>query len=619
MFLHSVERSKIFTEFSPDEQEKFFGLKGKKVSYHIDTLYYAVHLVDDETDSASAGIESLICCLAELKERKQANPEGDFEFCGLSVAPTSFSIYQYHLSLKENFDIFIAKNIPNNDTPRVCVQLRSRMLVLDGVAKAVEKSFDYVQIILNSFGLVIKNAIENRIDYAFHTNLIQSSIDYFSDEYLISHLKSKLRLFHKIGNISDTVEINTFQLGDRKSNNVFFRAYNKTREVIEKNYKAFFFDIWLKENLINQYDFFVLNVAFENRSFNTGLLLGRMKWYLEYGKDQVLKDELKELINSCYVNADNAPQIEKKLKGLLPDVTIITNIEFQTKRRFYVSCESFMEEMIFRYEGKPELQRIYKVLSCQREICDYLTTNTVCFVENKGKRSEKMTDWWKRINSCKIKWTSPAILELHREYDRHADLKRSVRRLKNCIAQFNILNRNSLAPSSFIEDISDALSYFNDNDFYGFASSPGGLPPAFRDFEYPEIQARKTRQYTGIIKEKTENKKEETEEGKIKMKVIVKTAEPREGISKTTNQPYNFTSALVLYDDGETADHITIDSTVCDPKKIKPGMRAEMRVSTDRRRVLVFEPIEQVGEDEQPVGAPSQGKVNKPGETPGNK
>ncbi len=613
MFLHSVERSKIFTEFSPEEQEKYFGIKGKKVSYHIDTLYYAVHLADDETDNESAGINNLIRCLADLKEKKQANPESELDFCGLTVAPTSFSIYQYHILLKENFDIFIAKNIPNNDTPRVCVQLRSRMLVLDGVSKAIEKSFEYVQIMLDTFGLAIKKVIENRIDYAFHTNLIQSSIEYFSDDYLIEHLKSKLRLFHKIGNISDTVEINTFQLGDRGSNNVFFRAYNKTREVIEKNYKAFFFDIWLKDKLISEYDFFVLNVAFENRSFTTGLLLGRMKWYLLYGKDEQLKDELKKLIESCYVNADNAPQIEKKLKGLLPDITIIMNIEFQTKRRFYVSCENFIDEIIFNYEGKPELSRLYKVLSCQREICDYLTTNTVSFVENKGKRSEKMTDWWKRINSCKIKYTHKAVLDLYREYDRHADLRRSVRRLKSCIAQFNILHRNSLEPSTFVADVSDVLAYFNDNDFYGFATSPGGLPPAFIDQEYPEIQARKTRQYIGIIK--TENGNEKIEEGKIKMKVIVKKAELREGTSKTTNQPYRFTSALVLFDDGVTADTLTIDEKVCDPKRIKDGMRAEMYLSPDKKRVLIFEPIES-SSGEQPS---DNSASNKTGGSSGNK
>ena len=226
-----------------------------------------------------------------------------------------------------------------------------------------------------------------------------------------------------------------------------------------------------------------------------------------------------------------------------------------------------------------------------------------------------MTDWWKRIHSCKIKWTSPAILELHRNFDRHADLKRSVRRLKNCIAQFNILNRNSLAPSTFVEDVQDALSYLNDNDFYGFSPSPLGLPPAFRDFEYPEIQARKARQYNGIIKEKTENEDEKIEEGKIKMKVIVKRAELREGTSKTTGQPYRFTSALVLYDDGETADNITIDESVCDPSKIKTGMRADMRLSTDRKRVLVFEPIE----FEETVPQASGGNVNKPGGNSGNK
>ena len=164
-----------------------------------------------------------------------------------------------------------------------------------------------------------------------------------------------------------------------------------------------------------------------------------------------------------------------------------------------------MNQFTYEYKGTHlELTRLMKVLSFQREFCDYLTLKTVCFVENKEKASSKenMCDWWKRIHTCKIDYTNPSILEVYRSYDRKSDMKRSVRRLKSCIAQFNILNKNSTEHRSFDEDCRDMLSYLNDNDFYGFAPDSSGVCPIMRDEEYDHIQIRKARQYRGIIKEK---------------------------------------------------------------------------------------------------------------------
>lgn len=507
----NVQRAQIFNEFSFEEQKKYFALKEKKVTHHIDTLYYSVSIKDDVVDNKDAGVIGLCGMLAEAKEKKQLDPSLELDFFGLDVSVTGFSIYQYHLLLNENFDIFIAKNIPNEETPRVCVQLRSRMLVLDGVCKAIEKSYYCVKEILGAFGLEPGEVRENRIDYAFHTNIIQNSIDYFSDEYLLQHLKSQMRLFHKIGNISDTVEINTLQLGNRKSNNIFFRAYNKTREVIEKNYKSFFFDKWLDDGLINQYDYYVLNKAFEKKSFKMGLAIGRMEWYIEFGKNEALKTEFNSLIESCYVNSDNLDAVEKKIKGVLPKVTIVTNIEFQTKRRFYTSCEQFIKDHVFEFKGDAELYRLYKILSLQREFCDYLTSKAVCFVDNKGQKSEKMSAWWQAVHRCKIEYCLPSVLELYRDKDRAADVRRSKRKLMNCIAQYNILLKNDIGERTFSEDASDALAYLNDNDFYGFANSPNGQAPIIYNSEYEYIQKRKARQYRGVIKEKNEKEEEENE------------------------------------------------------------------------------------------------------------
>ncbi|MBP3494923.1 MAG: hypothetical protein J6K52_01830 [Clostridia bacterium] len=499
----------MFNEFSPEEQLEWFDLNNKSVEHHVDSFYYSVNIKDDKCDNEDPGIVCLVRALEELKKRKRDNLSEVIEFCGLEVHPTGFSIYQYHLQLRECFDVFICDNIMNEDTPRICVQLRTRMLIYDGEFKAIEKSYEYVKLIADTFGLQVYSTLENRIDYAFHTNLIQRSTDYLSTEYLREHLTSKLKLFHIIGVISDDVDINTLQLGNRKSNSIFLRIYNKSREVIEQNYKSFFIERWYEKKLISKYDRYVYRRAFELKSYVTGVLIGRCEWYIQYGKSEETKDMLKELIRQCYKNSDNAPQIEKKIKGLLPPVTVINNVEFQTKRKFYASCEKSIDENIFKFRGEPELRRLYKILYLKKEFLNYLTEKTVCFVDNKGTRKESMTDWWKRIHSCKIKYTDPAILKMYREFERNSDLKRCKKRILAGIAQYCAIKNDNLDERSYQEDICDMLSELNDNDVHevDVALKEGKLP-YMHNFQYSVIQSRASRQLKGIINQKEKNGKE---------------------------------------------------------------------------------------------------------------
>ena len=511
-FLRGVPRCKIFKEFSPAEREEYFSLCEKKVSHHIDSFYYSCFLWADDTDTKKEEITFLLNRLEILKQKKLAYPSEELEYCGLDVMTSSFSIYQYHLQMPEEFDIFIAKNIPNADTPRICVQLRSRMLVLEGEDKAIKRSFAYVEQLLDIFNLKAWKVLENRIDFAYHTNLIQSISKYITVEKMKNKLISQARLFSLWGKVGKDIEIDTFSLGNRRSNNVFFRLYNKTREVIEKNYKSFFFQRWLDERLISNYDFFCLNVAFEAGSYVSGLLKGRIEWYLKYGKNTELKEELRALLTKCYEKSDNLDYIKEKLKGVLPEVTLVTNCEFQCKRKFFTSCDKFMQEHYFEFDGIQELYRLFKILHLRREFMDYLTLDAVCFVEDKQAKEKKLCDWWKRIHTCEIKGYDNKILDLYRTHDRQADKNRARRKLLSSIAYFNILNKNSLEEREFVEDCSDVLSVLNDNDFYGFASSDEGVSPRFFVPDYRGIQVRKARQNKSIIKNLNENEMKEENE-----------------------------------------------------------------------------------------------------------
>ena len=499
------ERYSVLSEFTPEERKHWFSLKDKGVLPHIDTLYYTVSISGDSNENDSQGLKELISELSRLKKQKMTNPAENVVFCDLEVMPTGFSIYEFQLRLNETFDIFIGRYLPNPSTPRVVVQLRSRSLVLDGVSGAILRSYAAVKILFDTFGLTVGEVRENRIDYAYHTNLIQNPYRFFADDRLLRHLRTNFGIGQKVFRFGKDIRLDYFALGQKKSNAIFFRCYNKSQEVVEKNYKPFFIERWLENGLISQYDAYVYRCAYELHSYRTGLLVGRMRWYIEHGKDGELRERFQQDLDTGYVNSDNNEFLEKELSSVLPPVTLIMNVEFQTKRRFYASVgEQFLRGMVYRYDGDPALEKLMKLVSLSPEFLEYLTRETICFVADRndedGKGKDRvMCDWWRRIHSCRIPFTDKVTLDLWREYDRKTDIVRSRSLLQSAIARYSIISRQSLDSRSFAEDVSDVLCSLNDNDFYGFATDKDGMPVRLVSHGYDTIQRRKARQYRGVI------------------------------------------------------------------------------------------------------------------------
>lgn len=493
-----VESSEIYNEFSSEEREQYFGLNYKAVRSHVDTLYYFVRISGDMVDIQDDRFLTMLSELDYLKSQKKSDYSAMVDFHGLSVEATGYSIYEYRLCYPEMFDIFISSYIPNDQTPRIVVQLRTRSLVLEGPYDAVRNSLKYVKMILEEYDLDISLIDVNRVDYAYHTNLIQSPIKYFSDERLKENLCSTMRKYMKVGTIGEELTLETLSLGQRKSNNIFFRAYDKTCEVVEKAYKSFFIEKWKEDRLISEYDYYVLMYAYKMNSYVAGVLLGKMNWYLEYGKNENLKREFRELIDKYYVGSDNNDQLRKKLHGVLPDITLIMNIEFQTKRKFYMEIEKSLESVPL-LDCEPELRKVFSVIAYRAAIQKYLTTETVCWVEDRNGKEKKPLDWWKRIQQCKIE-SEGEYAALVRKRDLNSDIRKTERKLKQTLAHLQIIRNRSTEVKLFHEDICDVLCYLNDNDFYGFNVRPGGEDFRMKDKDYGEIRLRKARQDRGLIK-----------------------------------------------------------------------------------------------------------------------
>ncbi len=508
MQILSDTRYSALRDFSAEERKHWFSMKAHAVLPHIDTLYYTVSISGDSNENESPGLKDLISELSRLKKRKATNPAENVPFMDLEVMPTGFSIYEFRLSLNETFDIFIGRYLPNPSTPRVVVQLRSRSLVLDGVSGAILRSYAAVRVIFDTFGLTVGEVRENRIDYAYHTNLIQNPYRFFADDRLLRHLRTNFGIGQKVFRFGKDIRLDYFALGQKKSNCVFFRCYNKSQEVVEQNYKPFFIERWLENGLISEYDAYAYRFAFETKSYRTGLLVGRMQWYIENGKNAELKAKFAQDLKTAYENSDNNEFLEKELSSALPPVTLIMNVEFQVKRRFYASVgEQFLQGMTYRYDGDPALEKLMKLVGLSPEFLEYLTRETVCFVADRNDEDKKgkdrvMCDWWRRIHACRIPFTDKATLDLWREYDRKTELGRSRVLLQSAIARYSLIMRQSLASRTFAEDMSDVLCSLNDNDFYGFAADRDGNPVRLASHGYDTIQRRKARQYRGVIKPK---------------------------------------------------------------------------------------------------------------------
>ena len=508
-----VKRSQIFGEFTPDEQEFYFSIKEKAVAHHVDTLYYSVYIKGDEVQVRDERIMSFLEALHEAKQNKLMCASEEVNFLGFSVsafgAAISAGMYMNRLSYGEDFDVFVSDYIPNLQTPRIQVQLRTRSLVLDGLYGSIQKSFDMVEDLLLTFGLEVGEIVENRIDYAFHTNAIQKPMEMFSDESLSEHLITSFREVWKhvwITNQKDEFfDLDYIALGSRKSNNVFFRAYSKAKEVVQLNYKGFFFEKWRARGLISRYDQFVYEKAYELKSFKTGCLVGRIEWYLRYGKNEELKEKLSKLLKSCHVNSDNNPHIEKEIKGILPPPTVVLNLEFETKRKFYTKLDDFIFCYEFVHEGDLPLKRLHKVLSLRREILDKLFTDVVRFVENRYDSKSPEMDFWKRIRRVKIEdQPDKPLLDAWYSYSRNLDVRRAQRSFSSNLASLAMINRNEASESTFSDDIWEAFTLLNDNHMIELTESRSKVlnrifkkitPPS-----YSAIQKKKSRQLKPILK-----------------------------------------------------------------------------------------------------------------------
>jgi hypothetical protein len=257
-------------------------------------------------------------------------------------------------------------------------------------------------------------------------------------------------------------------MGSRTSNNLYVRFYDKTKEVVEMGYKAMFLPIWRENGLISFYDEYCLRYAYENKSY-ASRHKARLMFYIEHGTDEEAKERIQSVLDNKNSTAYHYKTCAKNEE--LPEITIITNIEFQTMRKFYYYSDEFIVNYlscIERDEAPAELTHLFKIIDNRETFLKYLTGTTVSFVKEKIQNKEAgeiedYCDWWERLRNTKLEGIKPDK-ELLRDYSAALDKRLVARRMIGSVATYAVYDDD--IETGFGEDVTDMLTRINDNDMH---------------------------------------------------------------------------------------------------------------------------------------------------------
>lgn len=473
---HNSTDNRLFYEMTLDEQDEYFTFSKNKFMHNIDTFYYSVKFKNDfrlKTED-----ESALKLRRYFKYKYDQLNNGNFEAGEihpkigkeLVLRPVTFSrFYNTCLSYPEYFDIFLASVVPKaadggmSVTCECIVQIRSYMLWQYGVRDAFENSYRYVKKLAEFFELEIDFVQENRIDYCWHTNYLSNPEKFFAPDSFykmrVDRFKNATYVTNKVG--SEDYEIDYVALGKR-SDKVFIRIYLKSREVIEQNYKPWFFLIWEMNGLINKYDKYVYEKCYEKRSWFYRYY-ARLEFYKEHGRDPEHVAYVSKILSGELTIEEDA--LIRLADELTPKINLVVNVEYQTMRRHSKSYEliPFKDYSVYN-----ECARVYQYFDNRKLIIDYLTDKVFRMVEKTGdeKKSRRpLCGFWAalRKTKCIDMRMTPEEARLIRNYNRKLNVDSMKKRVLGSAVTLGIYTRGINNDSPF-QDACEALLRMNDND-----------------------------------------------------------------------------------------------------------------------------------------------------------
>lgn len=488
-----AKKSNLYKELHGDDlQIQYFDYKQKKFLHNIDSLYYVVKVKNDWNNDPGCKQFRELLKVYKSHAVKRFNDDpyimfqgGNFdlgtEFVmqGIGSAP-----YQYDISKIDKYMMFVMDHQLNDKTPEIWVQLRSQNLWLFGEYQAVDESLKDIERILSVFDIEIEEVKENRIDFAYHTNYIQDPTNYFQSKNMNKMQKSRFERGGMDFAFKGQFETDTdyITLGRKMSNNLFFRIYDKTKEVIEQGYKQFFIKLWYMEGMISYFDMYCIEKAFlhPSRTNYKYLDVARLEFYVEFGHDEELKEKCRHLVNQKSLDYELIVELANLL---VPNVTKILNVELETKRKFYYSMDESVDALLkLHSENVPDYaKKLYVKLDNKQVFHDHLTCNNleqqgvIRFLDHRAKNKNGQpwtdkskfptSDFWKRLQGLKInKRIDQEEVRLLREYQKTLSATLMKKKISNMIATYNLYTHGENVQNDLLHDTLDYMSTLNEND-----------------------------------------------------------------------------------------------------------------------------------------------------------
>ena len=277
----------------------------------------------------------------------------------------------------------------------------------------------------------------------------------------VDRFKDALMHTAKVG--SEGYEIDYVSMGKR-SDKVFIRIYLKSKEVIEKNYKPWFFKVWLFNGLINRYDLYCYEECYKKHSWEY-LDTARLKYYSEYGTDQKLQKQCRAVVEGQVTMSPD--MLHKLADALTPKVNLIMNVEYQTMRKH---SKTYQLVPFRDNSSKLTAQRIYDYLDNRKIIADYLTQYVFRMVKPDGDVNKSRRDlcaFWSALRSCRMVDVNVRTkdVKLIRQYCRKLNSEIMKKRVINAAITLGIYTRG-INQDTVVQDCVEALCQLNDNDIH---------------------------------------------------------------------------------------------------------------------------------------------------------
>ncbi len=463
----------------PDHLMPQFDMSKEKFLHNIDSFYYSVYLQEDLSTDSVDDVE-----INNFREWFQ-DRLGCVDSSGLPVQILGDSFilrrsalqqhYKACLSIPDQIDIFVSPKLPplknkddDNLLPVFIVQIRSCSLWMDGIKGAIKSSFSHLQLIVQFFRFHIKEIQENRIDFCWHTNYFHDPEKYLNPERFAKMCVSRLKIapYKNIGHFvgENAVSTSYLALGTR-GGHVYFRIYDKVREVLEMHYKPWFFQIWRNEGLINDYDLYCFTYAFQmpaKWSRVYGLNIARLIWALENLSLSAADaaDVTAALDNVKSYKADHV-LIQKLADQFAPKLTKVYNVEYEVKR-------GMLRNLDIPLPVQKQMPRLAFITLLLPDISDYLTSKTLRLVS--PEQHTRLTNcedcyFWKRLRAAKLR--SLAISKsdrgLVRNYTKNLNLDIIRNRLINGSITYGLYDDPD-SEGTLKDDVEKFMSSINDND-----------------------------------------------------------------------------------------------------------------------------------------------------------